>query len=128
MLLPERKDGHAVGQPRAEQRTGRLREEDLPAPADRADPRRSHDVEPDVALLVNRGLAGVQPHPHAHLGTVGPPGRRMCALSLDRGDHGVARAREHEEERVALGVDLDSVARRERFADDAAGATVRTSP
>ena len=43
----------------------------------------------------------------------------MCALSLDRGADGVARAREREEERVALCVDLDPVARGECVPDDA---------
>ena len=54
-------------------------------------PGRADDVEPDVALLVNRGLARVQPHPHTHVHLAGPGLGRVCALSLDRGGHGVAR-------------------------------------
>ena len=42
----------------------------------------------------------------------------MRALRLDGRGDGVSRAREHEEEGVALRVDLDPVARRERVADD----------
>jgi hypothetical protein len=40
-------------------------------------------------------------------------------LRVDRRGRGVARAREREEEGVALRVDLDSLARPERLADDA---------
>ena len=117
--LADREHGYAVGQARAEERARRLREEDLPAAADGADAGRAHDVEPDVALLVDRRLAGVQAHPHAHVRLAGPGLRRVRALSLDRGGHRVARAREREEERVALRVDLDPVARSERVADEA---------
>ena len=63
--LAEVVDADAFGQLVAEQRARRLRDEDLAAVAGRADPRRAHDVEPDVALVADRRLAGVQAHPHA---------------------------------------------------------------
>jgi hypothetical protein len=44
----------------------------------------------------------------------------VCALHLDRGVDRLAGAREGEEERVALRVDLASTGRAERLADDPA--------
>src|SRR6266480_7021112 len=41
---------------------GRLGDENLPAVRRRADPRRPDDVEPEVALVADRGLARVQHH------------------------------------------------------------------
>ena len=49
----------------------------------------------------------------------GQPRERVRALRLHRRLDRVARAREREEERVALRVDLDAVEPRERLADDA---------
>ena len=118
MALADREHRHALGQPRAEQRAGRLGQEDLTAVADRADPRRSHDVEADVALLVERGLARVEPDPHSNGRVVRPRLDGMRALSLDGRGHGVTGSREDEEERVSLGVHLDALRGRERLAHD----------
>src|SRR5262249_14722811 len=49
----------------------------------------------------------------------GPVRRRVLTLGADRCSDRVARACEDVEERVALRVDLDAVARSERVADDA---------
>ena len=116
--LPEREHGDALGQTRPEQRTRRLRQQDLPSAPDGADARGSHDVEPDIPLLVHGRLAGVQSDPHADVDLAGPRLRCVCALRLDGRGDGVSRTREHEEEGVALRVDLDPVASRERVTDD----------
>ena len=50
---------------RVDERTGRLRQEHLPAVPDGCDPRALVHVEADVSLLGQPRLAGVQPHPHA---------------------------------------------------------------
>ena len=81
----------------------RLRQEHLPPVPGGRDPRRPVHVEPDIALVRPERLAGVQPHPHAHRAA------RKRALRVGGGGHGVGRAREGDEERVALRVDLDPV-------------------
>ena len=116
--LTEREHGDALRQTRPEQRARRLRQQDLPAAPDGADARRSHDVEPDVPLLVHGRLAGVQPDPHADVDLARPRLRCVRALRLDGSGDGISRAREDEEEGVALRVDLDPVASSERVADD----------
>ena len=63
---------HAVGHRPRDERGGRRREQDLAAVPGRADPRRAVDVDPDVALLADDGLAGVDAHPDAQLGPVRP--------------------------------------------------------
>ena len=86
-----------------------------------AEPRRTHDVEPQVALTAQSRLAGVQAHPDVDLDAVGPVVPGVRALRLDgRGDC-VASARKREEERVALRVDLDAAALGEALAHSAAG-------
>ena len=118
VMLSEREHGDTFRETRAEQRTRRLGEEDLPAPSDRADARGAHDVETDVSLLVHRRLTGVQPDPYADLDLARPRLSGMRALRLDGSGDGVSRTREHEEEGVTLRVDLDPVACREGVADD----------
>ena len=88
--------------------------------ARRADPRRADDVEPEVALVADRRLAGVQPHPHPHRRAVGPRVGLERALGGDRGADGVPGAAERVEERVALRVDLRAAVGGERLAHDPA--------
>ncbi len=116
--LAAREDRHAVGQRRAEQRPRRLREQDVAASRGRADARGADDVEAEVALLHDRRLARVQAHADADGGALGPFVRRVRTLRLDRGRDRVACAREREEERIALGIDLDPVRRHEGLADE----------
>ena len=119
VALPEREHGDTLGQTRPEQRARRLRQQDLPSAPDGADARGSHDVEPDIPLLVHGRLAGVQADPHADVDlTSGHDSRCVRTLRLDRRGDGVSRTGEHEEEGIALRVDLDPVASRERVADD----------
>ena len=75
------------------------------------DPRALVDVEADVALAGHGRLAGVDPDPNPH-GSAVERGLAFCS-----GGHGVGRAREGYEERIALGVDLDAVVPRERVAE-----------
>src|SRR5262249_58666053 len=60
MPLTEREDGDAVRQARADEGTGRLGQEHVPATRHRADPRGAHDVEAVVALLPDHRLSRVQ--------------------------------------------------------------------
>ena len=55
---------------------GRLGDENLPPVRRRADPGSPDDVEPEVALVADRGLACVQPHPHLQVDAVRPVVRR----------------------------------------------------
>jgi hypothetical protein len=103
-----------------EQRARRLRHQDLAAMTGGADPRGAHDVQPEVTLLADRRLAGVQAHPHAHDRVLGPP---MLGERLLRGDgrgDGVARTAEGIEEGVALRVDLGAGLGGKRIAHDSA--------
>ena len=90
----------------ADERPRRLRDEHLPAAGQRADPRSADDVEAEIALVAERRLAGVDAHPHEHLGIVRPVVRRELALNRRRGGERVPRPREDGEEGVTLAVDL----------------------
>ena len=80
----------------------------MAAASGRAEPRRPHDVEPQVALAAERRLAGVEAHPDADVDAVGPLLRCVRALRFDGCGDRIAGARKGEEERVALRVDLDA--------------------
>src|SRR5205085_9776276 len=110
----------AVRQRVTDERPRRLRDQYLPAGARAGDPRGTHDVEPEIPLLADLGLAGVQPHAHPHLVPFRPRVVAQGALRGDRSGERVARAGEGVEERVALGVDLLPAAGSERLPDDAA--------
>ncbi len=89
-----------------EQGLRRLRYQDLPAVTRRADPGGAVDREARVPVAGCHRLARVQSHPDLDLHALGPGMRRKRELALDRSEHGVASARERDEERVPLGVDL----------------------
>jgi hypothetical protein len=120
VLLPEVDDGGAVGDVVAQQRAGRLREQDLAAAAGGADTRRADDVEAEVALFSDCRLARVEPHPHAHVRVVGPVVLSQRALCVDGAGDRIPRPRERVEERVALRVDLAPAMLLERLAHDPA--------
>src|SRR6185436_20989745 len=88
------------------QRLGRLGDENLPAVRCCANPRRPDDIEPEVALVADRGLACVQPHSHLQFDTARPAVRRQRALRGDGRRDGVAGTSEREKEGVTLAVDL----------------------
>ena len=113
--IPLRHPGQLVV---GEHRRGRLRREDLAAVARGHDPRRAVDAQPVVAGLRDGRLAGVQPHPYAHLAVLGPGVRLQRALPVRCGRRRVAGAGEDVEEGVALGVDLLAAVARERLAHE----------
>ena len=97
----------------------RVREQDLAAVADVADPGRLVDREPHVPVLSDDRLARVQAHPNPHRVVVGPLLGSERPLR-GRGRRGRRRgAREDGEERVALAVDLDPSALLECLAEQA---------
>ena len=67
----------------------------------RADPSRPVDVQPDVALRRVPRLSGVETHPVADRGSVGPGVAADRELAVDRRLDGRPRAREDEVEPVA---------------------------
>jgi hypothetical protein len=96
-VLPEVADGCVV-----EKLLRRLGEDDLAPVSSGSDSRSAVYVDPDVALVGDDGLAGVNSHAHAHRAF------RESAAGLVRGRHSVGSAREGHEESVTLGVDLDA--------------------
>ena len=88
-----------------EQVARRLGEQHLAAVARGRDPRRAMHVHADVARLRQQRLAGMDADPSAERMRGERGLRRSCG-----GDR-IGRAREGDEERVALGVDLDAVVR-----------------
>ena len=96
-----------------EERRGRRREHDLAAVCERCDARAAVDVDPDVALARQRRRARVQAHAHAR--SARPRAPRWPASAAAAAPW---RRRESDEERVALGVDLDAAVRDERIAKD----------
>ena len=92
-----------VADSRIHERTGRLRQEHLPAVPDGGDPRALVHVEADITLLGQPRLARVQPHSNAY------PAARQRALAVRSSGDGVRRAGENDEERVTLRVDLDAL-------------------
>ena len=114
--LPEREDRDALRQRGAGERPRRLGEQHMAAAPGRAEPGGAYDVEAEVALAAESGLAGVQAHPDADVDAVGPVVCGVRALRLDgRGDR-VAGAWKREEEGIALRVDLDAAVLREVLA------------
>jgi hypothetical protein len=71
-----------------------------------ADPRSPVHVQPDVVVLADSRLTGVNPHAHPHVQTRAPAPRGKPPLPRDRGSDRVACPRESDEERVTLSVDL----------------------
>ena len=120
MPLAEVEHRHAVRQDVPEQRARRLRDQDLAAGARRGDARGADDVDPEVALVADVRLTGVEPHADTHLAPVRPGVLAQRALRRDRRRDRVARPWEREEERVALRVDLAAAGGAERLADDPA--------
>ena len=110
---PEVAQLDAVGQGVLHERAGRVRQQHLPAVSDARDAAGPVDVEADVGLRRQAGLAGVEADADAHLLVFRPCLGRQRPLSVGRRrDRGRCR-REGGEERVALGADLVAAARLE---------------
>jgi hypothetical protein len=97
---------------RADERSRRLRDEDLPSMGGRGDAGGSVHVDPDVVAAGDRGLSGVHAHPHLHFDVVRPRLVTECALRRDRRLHRGHGRSEHHEEGVAFGRGDVSVADR----------------
>ena len=107
---PEVEQPELTGQVVPHEVRGRAREQHLPAMTRIADARRLVNGEAHVAVRADAGLAGVQSHADAHLHLLRP---LMLGERDLRGGTGLDRcagAAEDDEERVALGVDLDAAA------------------
>ena len=107
---PEVEQAELTGQVVPHEVRGRAREQHLPAMARVADAGRLVNGEAHVAVRADAGLAGVQSHADAHLHLLRP---LMLGERDLRGGTGLDRcagAAEDDEERVALGVDLDTAA------------------
>ncbi len=76
------------------------------------DPRRPVDVDPDVALVRHERLAGVDPHAYPDRAAF----ERVSCFC--RRGNGAGGSRKRDEERIALGVHLDTVMPRERLPQD----------
>ena len=118
LCLAEIDDARSLRQVVSEQGPRRLREQDLAAVSRGADPGRADDVETEVTLVADRGLSGVQAHPHLHRHSLGPRVRRQLALGADRRPHRIPCSGERVEECVALRIDLRPAVRSEGLADD----------
>jgi hypothetical protein len=95
------------------QLTGRARDQDLPAVAGRADPRRPVNIQARVIATARFRRARVHPQPHPHVAPLRPATRRKGLLPGHRGGNCFTRTREHHEEAVALRADLGAAVRLE---------------
>jgi hypothetical protein len=77
------------------------------------------NAEPDVAILADTGLAGVQAHPHSHLDPIGPWVSGDVPLGIDCRRNCILAALKSDEERVALRVDFSTVVRGKGSSQDA---------
>ena len=94
----------------ADQSRGRAGEQDLAAVARVADPGRLVHRETDIPVGAHARLAGVEAHADAHLDAFRPLVPEQRPLRRRGGIDGQTGAAEDDEERVALGVDLDPAA------------------
>ena len=95
----------------------RLRDQHLPAPRRRADPRRPVHRQPCIPAPRRDGLPGMHPDPHPHPRPARPVLRRQRPLDLQRAQHRLPCTGEHGEERIALGIHLMPATRGDRRLD-----------
>ncbi len=109
-MLAEVSQARAGRHRAADERSGRLRREDLAAMGRRHDPRRPMDVDTDVDAAGQLGVSGMDADADLDLGPSRPRFRRDRPLDLDRGRDGIAGSPEDAEERVSLCTDLGAAA------------------
>ena len=97
--------GHLGGRP--------LGQDDLAAVGGVRDPCRPMDVDPDVVVARDDGMAHVDPDPDAEDVPIRPVVSRECALRRGGRHDAIERRPEDGEERVALGRDLEPAVRGE---------------
>src|SRR3954452_23857332 len=90
-----------------------MRQRDLAAVRSRANPRRAADSNADIAVGMKMRLGRVEPHSHPY-GVIG----KKRTLGSDGRRHGIGSTLENDKEGIALGVDLLSAMRHDRFADE----------
>ena len=74
-----------------DKRTGRVRQQDLPAIRRRGDPGGPVDVQTQVIGATQDPLPGVEPDPDVDIRSCGPDRRGDLTLSLDCGPHRAMR-------------------------------------
>ncbi len=79
----------AVREPVADQLPGRAGDHDLPAVGGRGDAGSPVEIQPDVALVEPRRLAGVHAHPNPSRCAIGPGRGREGPLRLQARSHGI---------------------------------------
>ena len=120
-VLAEIPNRHARQRRTPDEGPGHGRQDDLGPGTGRADPRRPVDIRPDVApIAIQDAGPRVDAHPDADLLAGRPRLGLQPALGVNGRRDRRAGRREHDEERVALGRDLDPVSRRDHAADDRA--------
>jgi hypothetical protein len=92
-----------------EQRTCPLGKQHLPTMTGTHDSSRPVHIHPDVAFLCNQGFAGMDSDPYAHRR------RRQRRTTFGRSRNRIQRARESDEECVALRIDLHAVVAHKRL-------------
>ena len=102
-MLAEVEQRDLVAEMVDEEITGGLRDQDLAAVGDRAQPRRSNDRLARI-VAVGRGasLPRMDRHSHPQRRRSGPTLRRQRSLCFDRRQHRIRRPREGRHDRVAL--------------------------
>ena len=117
-VAAERLEGDRWHRLLARELAGRLRDDDLVAVAGAADPRRDVDVESDVALVDELGLARVEADPHPQNTLRRPPLPADRALEVDGGRDRVPGAGEDEKRAVPGPVHLVPVPTARRLAHE----------
>ncbi len=113
-MLAEVAERHAVRDRARNQAVGGARDQDLAAMRRGRDPGGAVDVEARVVVATERPVSGVDAHPDADRGSVGPGLGRERTLGGDGAPDRVAGGPEHDEELVTLGPDLDAASIVER--------------
>ena len=100
------------------QRAGGFGNEHLPAVPSTRHPCGAVDVEAEIFIADEGGLAGVYADPNAHLAAIRPLVRMQRLLGRCRAGTGLQRAVEHDEEGVSLGAQLVTAIGRQRLPQD----------
>jgi hypothetical protein len=112
-VLAERAERRARGERVGDERGRRFGQQRLPAVTRSGDPRRTVDVVADVGAVGQDSLAGVDADPDADSSVLVPLRGGEGALGVRGSRDGGPRSLEDDEERIALGADLDAATRRE---------------
>src|SRR5439155_15140037 len=84
-VIGEIAKGELLRKLRRDQRPGRIRDQHLPAVAGGGNPGRAVDVDADIVLATEPGLARVEAHPYSYAHVIGPWVARQPALDAGCG-------------------------------------------